>query len=158
MSHSVTSSPVQGNAGLWWKFPLHQLLSTVGILILAGILTFAVTSSSQARWILTEKPYFPVQTAVAFCVGFALGRYLKHRAMEWVWVLPLLILCVSFGLIHLTFGGRLEHFFGTSCKPELRCFDQLAVTLPFYTAASYSLAAFLSRHFKGRTQQHETAK
>lgn len=158
MTYSAARGQVQGRAGVWWTFLIHQLLSTLGILMLAGFVTFAVASSSRARWILTETPYFPVQIALAFCAGFVLRRYWRHRAMEWVWVLPFFILCVSFARMHLTLGGRLEHFFGASCRPELRCFDQLAVALPFYTAVSYSLAAFLSRHFKECRQQTEAAK
>jgi len=151
MASSVEGGHIYRKTKLWGTFPVHQIVSTVGILLLAGFLTFAVSSPSRARWLLTETPYFPVQIGLAFFVGFILQRYLRHRVMQWVWVLPLSVLCVSFGLLHLPVGARIEHYFGTSCRPEFRCFDQLAITLPFYTSVSYSLAAFLSRHFKRRT-------
>jgi len=107
MTSSVGNGRFHRRTRLWWAFPLHQIISTVGVLILAGFLTFATSSSSRARWILTETPYFPVQIGLAFLIGFVLQRYLHHRVMQWVWVLPFLILCVSFGLTPLPIGGSL---------------------------------------------------
>jgi len=144
--------------GVWWAFPFHQILSTVGVLALAGFLTFILSPSTRARWILTETPYFPVQIVLALFIGFVLPRFLRHRLMQWVWVLPFSILCVSFVLTPLPLVGRFERYFGWGCRPELRCFVQLAVTLPFYTAASYSVAAFLRSTIQRRKQQHETAR
>jgi hypothetical protein len=143
--------------GVWWAFPFHQLLSTVGVLALAGLLTFVFSPSQRARWILTEVPCFPVQVALAFFIGLALPRFLRHRLMKWVWVLPFLILCVSFILTPLPIVGRIERFFGWGCRPELRCFVQLAVTLPFYTAASYSAAALLNSAIQRQRRRHEIA-
>jgi hypothetical protein len=156
---------IHRGARFWWTFPLHQIVSTVGILILSGLITFAITTPSRARWILTETHYFPVQIGLAFFVGFILHYYLHHRVMEWVWVLPFLFLCVFFclGVKILSFdesslpvGKRVDLYFGRSCRPEDRCFVQLAITLPFYTATSYSLAAFLSRTLQRHTHQNET--
>ena len=107
---------------------------------------------------LTEIPYFPIQIALAFVMGFVLPRFLRHWLMKWIWVLPLLILCISFILTPLPLVGRLERYFGWGCRPEVGCFVQLAVTLPFYTAASYSLAAFLRNTIERYTRQHEKAK
>lgn len=134
----------------WWSLPLHQIISTLGVIVLASLLTFSTSSVPQARWILTETPYFPVQIGLALVVGFVLQRYLQHRVMLWVWLLPSLVLIISFVLTPLPFVGRLERYFGRGCRPEFRCFDQLAVTLPFYAAASYSLAALLSRALQRR--------
>lgn len=141
--------------GVWWAFPFHQILSTIGVLALAGLLTFVFSPSQRARWILTETPYFPVQIALAFFIGLVLPRVLRHWLMKWVWVLPFLILCVSFMLTPLPIVGRIERFFAWGCRPELGCFIQLAVTLPFYTAASYSVAAFLRGAIQGHRRQHE---
>jgi hypothetical protein len=152
------SGKLRWKTGSWWTFPIHQIISTVGVLVLAGFLTFTTSSASRARWILTETPYFPVQIGLAFFIGFVLRRYLRHQVMQWVWVLPFLILFVSFVLTPLPLVGRLDRFFGRGCRPELGCFVQLAVTLPFYTAVSYSLSAFLSRKLQKHPHQHETAK
>jgi len=138
-------------AGLWWAFPLHQLLSTVGVSFFATCLTFVISHSSQARQILTETPYFPIQIGLAFFIGFLPPTHQRQRVMEWVWVLPFLVLCVCFSQTHIPLPMRIDHYFGRGCRPELRCFVQLAVTLPFYTSSAYSLAAFLSRKFRKRT-------
>jgi len=144
--------------GIWWAFPLHQILSTVGVITLATVLTLTLSPSTRARWILTETPYFPVQIALALLIGFVLPRFLRHWLMQWVWVLPFLILCVSFILTPLPLAGRFERYFGWDCRPELRCFVRLAVTLPFYTAVAYSLTAFLRSAIQRRKQQLETAE
>jgi hypothetical protein len=154
MSTSAVVAEHAGRKGVWWLFPLHQILSTIGVLALAGLLTFVFSPSQWARWILTETPYFPIQIALAFVIGLALPRFLRHWLMKWVWVLPFLILCISFTLTPLSVPGKLERFFGWGCRPELGCFVQLAVTLPFYTAASYSVAAFL----RGLGQKAETQR
>lgn len=143
---------------LLWAIPFHQIMSTVGVLVLAGLLTFAISTPSRARQILTETPYFPVQVGVSFVVGFTLRRFLHHRMMQWVWLLPFVILTVSFLLTPLPFVGRLDRYFNGGCKPEFRCFVQLAVTLPFYTAVSYSLAAFLSSTLERGRQSRESGK
>ena len=158
MTDSAKGGQIHREAGLWWTFLLHQLQSTLGILVLAGFLTFSVSTPSRAHRILTETPYFPVQIVLALCVGFGLRRYMRDWVMEWVWVLPFLILCVAFARTHLPFGNALEYFFGRGCRPEFHCVDQLAITLPFYAATSYSVGAFLSRHLKGHTQENEITK
>lgn len=134
----------------WWSFPLHQLLSIVGVPALSAVLLFAVTSPSRARWTLTETPFFPVQILVALVLATVLQRILRHRTMEWVWVLPLLVLGVSFVVSPFPFSTRLNRYFGSGCRPELRCFIQLAITLPLYSSIAYSLGAFLSRKLQRR--------
>lgn len=144
MNSSVARQQSPKKEQFWWTFPFHQLLSTIGILVIAGFITFAVSSTARARWILTGNPFFPVQILTAFLIGLVLQWYLHHRTMEWVWVLPLLALCISIGYTPLPFHARLEEYFGWACRPNFHCFVQLALTLPFYTAVSYSFAAFLS--------------
>jgi hypothetical protein len=157
MTPSKGTERIGRESGLWWKFPLHQVVSTIGVLVAAGFLAFATSTSSQARSILTDHPYFPVQVSLAFAAGFLLRRYLRHEVMRWVWVLPSLIVLVVLALTPLPVGERIGRLFGTSCKPELGCFDQLAVTLPFYTAISYSLAAFLSGLLQKRVRRIQGA-
>jgi len=45
MNTSVVVTRDEGNNGVWWAFPFHQLLGTVGVLALAGFLTFIVSPS-----------------------------------------------------------------------------------------------------------------
>ena len=142
--------------GLWWALPFHQLLSTLGTGVLAGFLAFSILPPSRARWLLTATPYFPIQIALGFLIGFTLPRFLRHWLMEWMWLLPFVILSTSFVLTPLPLVGRFEHYFGWSCRPELRCFVQLGVTLPFYAATSYSLGAFARRKIQEHGHQRET--
>ena len=142
---SAGGRQIHWSTELLWTLPLHQITSTLGVLLLAGFVTFSTFSVSRARWILTETPYFPVQIGLAFVVGFVVQYYWRHWVMLWVWLVPLLVLLVSFILTPLPFVGRVERYFGWACRPEFRCFAQLAVTLPFYAATSYSFGAFLSR-------------
>jgi hypothetical protein len=139
-------------------FLLHQFVSTIVILMLSTILTGTVVPVQRARWILTETPFYPVQILIAFSVGFAMAHYCRHGVMQWVWIFPALVLTVSFIRMGGSFLARLEHYFGWACRPELRCFDQLGMTLPFYTSAAYSFGAFLSRHFKGSARANEIRK
>lgn len=127
---------------VWWALPFHQVLSTIGIIVLAAFGVFSIAPPAQAHRILTGSPYFPAQVALALLTGLILPHGIRHWAMHWVWILPFLIVCVSFALTPLPVAGRFEYYFGWGCRPELRCFNQLAVTLPFYTSAAYSLAAF----------------
>ena len=150
-SASISNIGHRTVAPLWFVF--HQLLSAIGIPILAALSVSVVTGPARAREILTETHFFPIQILLAFLFGFSLRRYQHYRTMQWVWVLPFLILCVSFALTPLPFDARLGRYFGSTCRPELRCFVQLAVTLPFYTSVSYSLAAFLSSKLQRRPEQ-----
>jgi hypothetical protein len=153
-------------------FLAHQIVSSYGIAVIAyylGILVFKLLfpsggphSMRPLYWILTETPFFPVQIGLGLLYGWSLGRYLKHRSMVWVWVIPALILC--YGLIampYLSFrpvsvfersGGRLSHFFGSGCQPMNGCMDQLLITMPFYASVAYSIGARLSFFLRSRTR------
>jgi hypothetical protein len=41
------------------------------------------------HWLLTENPFYPAQMVSGLYLGWALGRWLRHRVMVWVWLLPL---------------------------------------------------------------------
>jgi len=141
-------------------FATHQFAATIGILLLANLATglafdvirlFSgrVYSIGYSYWILSGTPYFPVQIALGLVLGWILGRWLRHRSMLWVWVLPALALGLAFVALpqvsSLTLQARLSHFFGWGCRPENHCSDQLGITLPLYSAISYSFGALLAR-------------
>ncbi len=107
--------------------------------------------------IFTYRPYFPVQTITGLCFGWLLARRLGHRAMIWVWILPALLLCYAVVAIptltpHITssllWSGTsqswLTHYFGWGCRMTDRCFDQVLITQPFYTATAYAIGARLA--------------
>lgn len=152
-------------------FLLHQTIGTVGVLVVAPILTGFVFdllrlfdrtySLGYLHWLLTGTPYFPVQIALALFLGWSLGIKLRHRSMLWVWVLPLGALCAALvalpTIVSLGLQSRLLHFFAWGCRPENDCFDQLAITLPFYIAASYSIGALVALKLPGANTKDEKA-
>jgi hypothetical protein len=126
------------------------------------------TYFSQAEWVLYGTPYFPSQLGLALIVGWVLSGAFQHRSMLWVWILPFLALCSAIigfpwtidapiewsvypPIDHLTmaqcaqldFSRRLAHLFGWGMG--IQPFNQVAVTLPFYSATAYSLGALLAR-------------
>jgi len=152
-------------------FIMHQALATWGVIILSPLVAGAICdlwiplakapSVDQLQWLLTGTPYFSIQPAFALVAGWGLWRIFHHRAMLWVWILPLLVLCIAFAAVPtLTpslMGAAVEaghsrfaHYFGRGCQPENRCIDQILVTLPFYTATAYSLGAKLAAVASGR--------
>lgn len=147
-------------------FLLHELVATLGVLVAAPLLAATLTSAlrllgvtlymSQLYWILTENPYFPVQAVLAFVLGWLLGQNRETRATLWVWVPPAFILALlvvsNRHVLDFSSGfsvqtpSRLSHFFGWGCQPKDHCFDQIVTTLPFYSAAAYSMGAAVRRY------------
>lgn len=114
-------------------------------------------------WILSGRPYFPVQITLGILLGWVFGRHLWHRSMIWVWILPFAYLCYAvIAIPTLTPGSlapefqagvgqsRFSHYFGWGCGPWNRCIDQAAVTVPFYVAAVYSIGGLLARKLSAR--------
>lgn len=146
-------------------FGLHQFIGMYGIPFTAPLvfslgfkflLLFGLSYSRREFYSkVTETPYFPVQVAFALVLGWLLGRSLRHKSVLWVWVFPLAILCYSFITLPVSaleqtsilaqLQARLSHYFAWGCRPALRCFDQVTVTLPFYSSLAYSMGAFLAR-------------
>jgi hypothetical protein len=150
-------------------FVMHQIIGTEGVIwftalcvfLLKGFITQINESWENSRlvrgihWILVETPFFPVQIAVGFYLGWKLYRRLRHRPMFWVWILPGVVLGYAVialpaigpwsAAASLETAGSLSHYLGWGCQPSFHCFDQLTVTLPFYTSVAYSIGA-LSAH------------
>lgn len=163
MESAVDQSPGESRARRVWIFVLHQFVATLGVVAITPLALAVVApalrvfgaslSMRQFHWILTETPYFPLQIGFALLLGWSLSRYLGHRSMLWVWVLPFVGLSwlfatngyiASLGPVPPS-AARLSHFFGWGCQPQNRCFDQLATTLPFYCAVAYSVGSLLGR-------------
>jgi hypothetical protein len=159
------------NVTNWQRVPIsiatfigHQFASTLGVPFFAyflGISLHDIGSKLGAKYslrpvyfILTETPYFPVQIALGLWFGWLLRRWLGHRSMNYVWVLPSLLLCCAI----LIFWARnaahtsvlangpsaWSHYFGWGCQPKNHCLDQLLITMPFYASTSYSVGAWFA--------------
>ena len=144
----MSVSPGRNHINWWtllWTFQLHQIISTVGVLLLATVLTESAVSPSTAQWILGRMPYFPVPVALGFINGFFWQRRLGHRVMQWVWVLPFLILFYMIIETSPSLTEGLARRFGDPCPIDLHCISLRGLESAFCTAVSYSLGAFLSR-------------
>ena len=104
---------------------------------------------AYADAILVGTPFFPAQIIVALLLGWAMGYQTQGKSAAWVWVIPsVALLCAFVALPTLTslgFSLRISRLFGWGCRPDNRCFDQRAITLPFYTAIAYSAAVLFAR-------------
>jgi hypothetical protein len=157
-----TSSSPRSTISSVLVFATHQVVATIGILVLVNLATTAVADSLQyllprfsiryAYWILTETPFYPLQIAAGLLNGYLVGRRWRHREMLWVWILPTLLLCLAFAALRdiraLPLAARISHFFGWGCRPAVGCLDQLEFTLPFYSALCYSSGALLARRLR----------
>jgi hypothetical protein len=154
---SVSIRKEQINWGrLLWTFPLHQIIGTFGVLLLARALIYEIVSPQTAQQVLTQTPYFPVPVALAFISGFFWQRRLGHQAMQWVWVLPALILFYMIDQTSPSLSVGLARRLGAPCPfpVDLQCAGLRGAEALFCTAVSYSLGAFLSRterHIKSDT-------
>ena len=150
---------------------VHQFIGYFGIVILASYMTAYVFDVLRLfgkphplktmYWILSGTPYFPVQIGLGLALGWMIGRRVRNWAMLWVWVLPLAILLYAIFAIPTLVPNwippafqagigesRLKHYFGWGCGGARPCFDQNALTLPFYGAAAYSIGALLARKLR----------
>jgi hypothetical protein len=166
VSHSPTLETSLGKQIL--IFLMHQVLGSWGVAFLTTLtfnlflMCLGVFGSSPSGMriyrLLTNTPYFPMQVVMGMYAGWLLGRRLRHRSMQWSWVLPLIVLCYAvfeiptissaFTSVLLESGvnqSRWSHYFGWGCRPKDRCFDQLFFTMPFYASVGYSIGALVAR-------------
>lgn len=138
---------------------LHQVVGTIGIIVLSGIICDALfglahtlipsTKMARASWFLTEVSGFPVQVSLGLAAGFAIARWVPSRFAVWVWVLPLVFFCFGATLVVQPAGSRLNYMFGDTCKPAEHCFYQILFTLPFLVSIGYASGAAMAR-LRGR--------
>ncbi len=143
----------------------HQLISTLGVMVISGELVFTLCSvariwnpsvpSKLASRILTEIPGFPVQAAIGLLLGFLLGRYLGRwvmvRVMVWMWLLPLALLCLAIVLPPGNGAPLFALHAGGSSSSASRFLDALSYSLPFVAAAAYSLGAKVATRHERQT-------
>jgi len=176
-SLETTQAPSQRG---WPILLVHQSVALWGPTYLAPAMVILLsevgwhfgirTNLPQGQWILYGSPFFPAQVGLALLVGWIVGGTLPHRAMPWVWAIPLVALCLAFvgtqllpapsptsvmfppieevsitWVLQLPFASRLSRFF---CRPGagLEPYIQVIATLPVYSAAAYSLGAWLARN------------
>jgi hypothetical protein len=157
---------------------MHQFLATVAIAFTAPLaLNVFADSVRPIGWILSMKeigflvqgPYFAVQIVLALILGWTLSRSLQHKSMLRVWILPFAALFIAYETYpanqpfvleqfkSLFIVSPISHYFGRGCQIRNSCFDQLFITMPFYTAAAYSGGSWLAREIAVRGSFDEPA-
>jgi len=133
----------------------HQLISTLGVMVLSGQLIFTLCAIARtwnpsisprlASRILTEIPGFPVQAVIGLLLGFLLAEFFRRwvmpRVMVWMWVLPLALLCLAVLFPPMNGASLFAHYAGGSTVPANRFLSALSYSFPFVAAAAYSVGA-----------------
>lgn len=143
---------------------VHQLFCPYMLVMVTGDLVFTVVgfvrgTPHTASRILTMNPFYPCQIGVGLAAGYYVGRFREWWFARWTWIVPAIIL-----LSTLTFTpgpdglSRAGYFFGWSGLPKQGMVPaQLAVTMPFYLSAAYSLSAWMGIRDKRRKHTGTTA-
>lgn len=152
----------------FWRTAPGKILRGAGAFCLnlaAAILGTAVIESpiwsslghARSAYAIEEREWLLSITAAAL-LGFFVCRRWPTRIAAWVWILPL----AWFALRFLTYrdprsvllSGRLEHFLAPNClNHTATCRDFFVFTIPAVRAASYSLGAWVTMHFRGHTKK-----
>jgi hypothetical protein len=136
----------------------HLTISTLGVGMTAAMLFYAfkpVLSPFLSPFSLRHNlplmiPFFPIQSIVAFVVGFAIarkkGEFWGHGSAQWVWILPTFLLVLSLASYQpssVMTESRWHHFF---CSPLLESRrQQLDSTLLFLTSIAHAVGNLLAR-------------
>jgi hypothetical protein len=126
----------------------------IGVVIVAPLLLYShvahTTSGIDMASSLVDRPYFPLQTAVAFGLGYFLSEWLKEGRPAYVWVWPVVQVSIAVLLFHpsaaqsfTTDVWRAYFDWGCGCSVTLL---QWRTMWPLYPALSFSAAAFLRGH------------
>jgi hypothetical protein len=92
-------------------------------------------------------PFFPLQIAAGFALGFFTSPHFKSRFVMFVWVVPLVIILLYLcsyepaSVFQNRWFAVLSTLFGTSCRPP-DCYDQVVVAAPLYAAAAFSFGSW----------------
>jgi hypothetical protein len=105
---------------------------------------------------LLDRPFFPLQSIVAFFAGYLIVRRVGKKIAIWVWAPPFLwaVLVVGFStsasLVESYWQSVWRTYFNWSCDCSVTL-RQWEVMAPVYSATSFSPGALVSRyHCRGR--------
>ena len=127
------------------------------------------TPRQEMQFIISHLISFSV--IPAFVVGLLINAKFRHKAAEYIWIIPVVLLAYEFffhgpGIYPTMLGDSdfpraLHYFFGgglptdlTSVDADLsRVFIQIWFTMPVYGAIAYSVGAFLGMNPRNRALQ-----
>lgn len=124
---------------------LHQAVSAVGVSALAAFATLSLFPGPHFRLILVGGPFYPIQISLGLAAGCTLFLWLNQRLMQYMWVLPSVILAICVIGSPASIADSVNLYFWTGCNISSGCYQQLGVTLPFYTSAAYSIGALIAK-------------
>lgn len=176
----TSSEPVanRSRAGAVLVFLAHQV-TAVGIVFPTAITVVGIGAAFPALFgveihrafvdSLSRPPYFPAETLWALFLGWSLGGFLRHRTMQWVWVLPAVVLgylyiryphCPAdfFPAACMESRSAYNLYFGRPCTPGASCLYQLWFTFPFLASSAYSLGAWLAQRRNGLSRYANAMK
>jgi hypothetical protein len=105
--------------------------------------------------VLVDRPYFPLQTAVAFILGHFASEWLKEGRPAYVWVWPVAQVSIVVALFHQfvpaqTYWAEVwRTYFNWDCGCSATLL-QWTVMVPLYPSLAYSAAAFLRSRIRSR--------
>jgi hypothetical protein len=129
-----------------------------GLLVLPVLLYGRLVHSQTAEEILSaavDRPYFPLQSLVAFAVGFAVAVRLRHGKPLWVWVWPAVQVTISIALhrpgsVMQSFTtGVWQTYFNWDCGCSATLL-QWSVMSALYASIAFALGALARYSVSGR--------
>ncbi len=133
--------------------------NAVALLLLVPVLLYAHWNNTETGIsvlsALMDRPYFPLQAAVACLLGLTTFGWLKEGWIRFVWILPLIQAIIAVAVFvnrfnPTTWGAYWKVFFdwGCGCSATL---PQWTVMLPLYTSLTFAIGATVRSLFAGPT-------
>jgi hypothetical protein len=134
----------------------ETLLATAGAILAVGIAlrllyptahALLPTITKESFTALNFLPYFPLQIAAGFSLGFLTALHFKSRSVLFVWIVPFVITVLYFctyepaSVFQNRWLSALSRLFGKSCRPP-DCYDQAVVVAPLFAAVAYSFGSW----------------
>lgn len=164
-----TASPKLRFLSIVAKYLVATFIGTYGSLAVAAVIASPLLlysrvahthSAADLFSVLLDRPYFPLQTAVAFILGYFLSEWLKQGRPAYVWVWPIAQVGLAVLLFRpsalQSFGDGVWHtYFDWGCGCSITLL-QWKIMSPLYPSLAFSAAAFL-HGMKGLTRKASPA-
>lgn len=150
------------------KYVIATFLGTYGsvaaaALLVSPILVYGRLAHNQTTEeifsVAVDRPYFPLQSIVAFAIGFALAVWLRRGKPTWVWIWPVAQVVISFALLKpesvmqslATNVWRRYFNWDCACSATLLQWQVMAAV---YTAIAFTLGALTRYGLTERVPDH----
>lgn len=138
----------------------YASVGTAGLLVLPMLLFGRLAHSQTAEQIFSaavDRPYFPLQSVVAFVVGFAVAVRLRQGGPLWVWVWPVTQVAISVALhrpgsvMQSVTTGVWRTYFNWDCRCSATLL-QWTVMSALYTSIAFALGVLARYAVSGRSK------